>query len=67
MTLQTVAKISGVGILISWGPLLVIGGLGISDNPIGLGLLGLAGSAALIVLIPCLLLYVAYTSFSGQG
>jgi hypothetical protein len=63
MKLQTVAKISVIGLLVSWGPLFVVGGLGISDNPIGLGLLGLAGSAILIVLVPCLLLYVAYTSF----
>lgn len=64
MTLRTVAKISLIGLLVSWGPLVIVGGLGISDNPVGLGLLGLSGSAVLIVLIPCLLLYVAYKSFN---
>lgn len=38
-------KISAVILLLSWVPLLIVGGLGISDNPIGLGLLGLAGTA----------------------
>lgn len=66
MILETIARISALGFFISWGSLFVVGGLGTSDNPIGLGLFGLAGSAVLTVLIPCLLLYVAYNSFSRQ-
>ncbi|RFC67172.1 hypothetical protein DY251_13525 [Mesorhizobium denitrificans] len=39
------SKIGAFILLLSWVPLLIVGGLGISDNPIGLGLLGLAGTA----------------------
>jgi len=38
-------KIGAAILVLSWAPLFIVGGLGISDNPIGLGLLAMAGTA----------------------
>lgn len=44
MTIPVILKYAAIGLAICIGPLLVVGGLGISDNPVGLGLLMVVGT-----------------------
>lgn len=40
----TTLKYTAIALALCWGPLFIVGGLSISDNPVGLGLLAVVGS-----------------------
>jgi hypothetical protein len=49
MTIPTILKYTAIGLLVCILPLLIVGGLGISDNPIGLGLLMVVGTPIVLI------------------
>jgi hypothetical protein len=57
MTIPAILKYTAIGLLVCILPLLIVGGLGISDNPVGLGLLMVMGTP--IVLIAATIAIVA--------
>ncbi|MCV0395916.1 MAG: hypothetical protein K5872_06630 [Rhizobiaceae bacterium] len=57
MTFGRIAAIGLVGLAICWLPLFIVGGLGISNNPIGLGLLAVVGTPVVAALVAGLLVY----------
>lgn len=55
----TTLKYAGIALAICWAPLLIVGGLGISDNPIGLGLLAVVVSPIVLLVTIIVLAYQA--------
>lgn len=49
MTIATILKYTAIGLAICILPLFVVGGLGISDNPVGLGLLMVMGTPIVLL------------------
>lgn len=49
MTMPTILKYTAIGLAICILPLLIVGGLGISDNPVGLGLLMVMGTPLVLI------------------
>ncbi|MCO5063616.1 MAG: hypothetical protein M9924_04280 [Rhizobiaceae bacterium] len=57
MRVSTAIKITVALLVLSWLPLIIVGALGISDNPIGLGLLAMAGTMLAAVWLGAFALY----------
>lgn len=49
MTIPAILKYTAIGLAICILPLLIVGGLGISDNPVGLGLLMVMGTPVVLI------------------
>ncbi len=53
----TTLKYAAIALALCWAPLFVVGGLGISDNPVGLGLLAVLGSPVVVVVAAIVLAF----------
>jgi hypothetical protein len=49
MTIPAILKYTAIGLAICILPLFIVGGLGISDNPVGLGLLMVTGTPVVLI------------------
>ncbi|MCO5145651.1 MAG: hypothetical protein M9895_05660 [Aquamicrobium sp.] len=49
MTIPAILKYTAIGLAICILPLLIVGGLGISDNPVGLGMLMVMGTPVVLI------------------
>jgi hypothetical protein len=48
-TMITTIKYTAIALALCWAPLFIVGGLGISDNPVGLGILAVVVSPIVLV------------------
>jgi hypothetical protein len=53
----TTLKYAAIALALCWAPLLVVGGLGISDNPVGLGILAVVVSPIVLVVAAIVLAF----------
>lgn len=47
--MMTTLKYTAIALALCWAPLVIVGGLGISDNPVGLGLLAVVVSPVVLI------------------
>jgi hypothetical protein len=47
--MSTTIKYTAIALALCWAPLFIVGGLGISDNPVGLGILAVVVSPVVLV------------------
>ena len=67
MTIATILKYAAIGLAICILPLFVVGGLGISDNPVGLGLLMVAGTPVVLLAAAVAIAARLIADWTGRG
>ena len=53
----TTIKYATIALALCWAPLFIVGGLGISDNPVGLGILAVVISPIVLVVAAIVLIF----------
>lgn len=53
----TTLKYTAIALALCWAPLFIVGGLGISDNPVGLGIIAVVVSPMVLVVAAIVLAF----------
>lgn len=67
MTIPLILKYAAIGLAICIGPLFVVGGLGISDNPVGLGILMVVGVPIVLLASACAITFRIIQIWNGRA